>query len=160
MSRMTVALVAASLMAVAGVANAANLSAGIYNSQGYVVSATSQCSAVGLSQGAGNFSIFRYPGASKSGFTLYSPAFGVLQLCSGFSAVPAGGLNGYNSNASCTTYSAGGTIPAETVNFAFTATTTDANSGVGTTTITIPANAPVGGGCTATVNTAVVRSGK
>ncbi len=149
----------AASVALSGVANAAGMTAGLYGSYGVVASATSQCSAVGLSQGSGNFSEFKFPGDGKSGFTLYTPAFGILQLCSGFAAIPAGGLNGYTSNAQCATFGSL-TLPAETVNFKFTSTMTDANSGVGSTTITIPAADPVGGGCTATVNTAVVRTGK
>ena len=149
----------AASIAFSGMASAAGMTPGLYGSYGVVSQATSQCSAVGLSQGSGNFSEFKFPGDGKAGFTLYTPSFGVLQLCNGFAAVPAGGLNGYTSNAQCTTY---GTVsfPAETVNFKFTSTMTDANSGVGSTTVTIPVTDPVGGGCTATVNTAVVRTGK
>ena len=147
-------------VALTGVANAADLVAGLYGSYGAVASATSQCSAVGLSQGSGNFAELKYPGNGNSGLIIYTPAFGILQRCVGFAPVPAGGLNGYSSNASCATYSSGGNLPAEKVNFSFTSTTTDANSSYGTTTITIPASDPVGGGCTATINAAVVRTGK
>jgi hypothetical protein len=150
------------LAATAATAAAPVLVAGIYTSTGQVASnnGSAGCNAVGLTANAPNNSVINYPGASKAGFVLYVPSAGALQLCTGFKAIPAGGLNGFSSNASCAIYSVNGNIPAETVNFAFKATTTSANSGVGTTTVTIPATAPIGGGCTATVNTTIVRSGK
>ena len=154
------ALGASVLLAGAAFAAAPKLAAGLYTSEGIVQSATSQCSAVGLSQGAGNFSIVKYPGEGKTGLTIYTPVGGILQLCTGFAAVPAGGLGSFTSNAKCTTYEESTTIPAETVNFAFTSTVEDANSAVGTTTVTIPVTAGLGGGCTAKINTTIVRSGK
>ena len=145
-----------------GSAQAANLVKGVYASTGSVASnnGSPNCAAVGLSQGAANISVLSYPGAGKKGLTIYVPGAGLLQLCSGFAAVPAGGLNNFSSPASCAIYSINGNAPAETVNFSFTSTVTDANSGVGTTTIAIPATSPIGSGCTATVNTTIVRSGK
>ncbi len=163
MSRFVFSLAGAGFVLAATAATAAPvLVAGIYASTGQVASnnGSAACAAVGLSANAANLSVINYPGASKAGFTLYVPSAGLLQLCTGFKAIPAGGLNGYSSNASCAIYSVNGNIPAETVNFSFKATTTNANSGVGTTTVTIPATAPVGGGCTATINTSIVRSGK
>ncbi len=161
MQKMFGGVIAATVMlAGATVANAATNVAGLYASYGTVATATSQCSAVGLAQGAGNFSEITFPGDGKTGLTIYSPASGLLQLCNKFPAVPAGGLNGFSAKASCAIYSINGNIPAESVNFSFKQTPIDANSAVGTTTVTIPAADPVGGGCTATINTTTVRTGK
>ncbi len=165
MNKFTLGLSAAALVC-AGVAsaNAAApvLVAGIYASTGSVTSTngSSNCAAAGLTNGSPNTSVLDYPGAGKTGLRLYVPAAGLLQLCTGFTAIPAGGLNGYSSNAKCAIYSVNGNIPAENVNFSFKATTADANSGVGSTTIAIPATSPVGGGCTAVVTTSIVRTGK
>ena len=168
MNKLSTGLVAVGLACVGGAlsANAATaatvLTPGIYASTGQVASSNgaANCGAVNLTTGTTNDSILHYPGAGKAGLTIYVPAAGLLELCSKFPAVPAGGLNGFSANAQCAIYSINGNIPAETVNFSFTSTTTDVNSGVGTTTITIPATDPVGGGCTATVNTTIVRTGK
>ena len=162
MQKMFGGVIAASVM-LAGVtaANAATNVAGIYASYGSVSSATSQCSSVGLQQGALPLNYVTYPGGGKKGLTIYTPTSGgLLQLCNGFPAVPAGGLNGFSANAQCAIYSINGNIPAETVNFSFKQTPSDANSAVGTTTVTIPVTDPVGGGCTATINTTTVRTGK
>ena len=163
MSRFVFGLAAAGLVLAAGTANAAApaLIAGIYESTGQVASnnGSSACAAVGLSANAPNLSVINYPGAGKTGFTLYVPSAGLLQVCTGFKAIPAGGLNGYSSNASCAIYSVNGNIPAEVVNFAFTSTTANSQSGVGVTTVTIPTTAPIGGGCKAKINTSIVRAG-
>ncbi len=149
-------------LAFAGTANAApKLSAGIYASTGQVASnnGAATCSAVGLTTGAANNSVLTYPGSGK-GLTIYVPGAGLLQLCSGFPSVPKKGLDGFKATASCAIYSINGNAPAESVNFSFTSTVTDASSGVGTTTISIPLTSPIGAGCTATVNTTIVRAGK
>lgn len=139
---------------------AAGLAAGLYNSTGTVASANSNCAAVGLTAGATNNSVLEYPGAGKTGLEIWVPSGGVLQQCTGFSAVPAGGLNGFSSSSQCAIYSINGNVPAATVTFSFTSSVTSPNSGVGTTTISISDTAPVGAGCVATVDTAIVRSGK
>lgn len=160
----SITIAAAALMVSAGVAIAAPAQVpGIYTSAGIVTqdNGASSCSSVGLTKNSFVSSVLSYPGAGKTGLTLYTiPLPGVLQLCTGFAAVPAGGLNNFTSNASCQVTSTSGSIPAETVNFSFTATAANANSGVGTTTVTIPSLDPVGGGCTATISNTLVRSGK
>ena len=157
-----VAVACSAVSASALAAAAPKLVAGVYASTGQVASnnGSANCQAVNLTTGAANDSIVHYTGAGKAGFTIYVPASGLLELCSGFPDIPAGGLNGFSANAQCAIYSINGNVPPETVNFSFTSTTTDADSAVGTTTITIPATDPVGGGCTATVNTTIVRTGK
>ena len=160
------AAVGVACMGGAASANAATaapvLVAGIYASTGQVASnnGSANCSAVNLTTGAANDSILTYPGAGKAGLVIHVPASGLLETCTGFAAVPSGGLNGFSSSAKCAIYSINGNVPAQPVNFSFTSTTTDANAGVGTTTISIPATDAVGGGCTATVNVTTVRTGK
>ena len=148
-------------LAFVGSAQAAKLTAGIYASTGTVASnnGSANCAAVGLSTGAANNSVLSYPGTGK-GLAIYVPGSGLLQLCSGFPSVPAKGLNGFKATASCAIYSINGNAPAEPVDFAFTSTATDVNSGVGTTTISIPTTSPIGSGCSAVVNTTIVRTGK
>jgi hypothetical protein len=138
----------------------ADLTKGFYSSIGTVSSANAACASIGLVAGASNNSNFYYPGAGKKGFTLYvPPSGGILQLCSGFPAVPSGGLNGWSANPTCTIYTAGGNLPAEPVGFAFTSVQTDANSALGQTTINIPATDPVAPGCSAVVTTTTIGSG-
>ena len=147
------------LMAVS--ANAATLSAGQYDSYGSVTSnnGASTCAGAGLSQGSTVISALTYPGIGKTGFTLYTvPGPGIIQLCTKFPAIPAGGLNGFKASGTCTVYLTSGTVPPSSVSFSFTGKVTDAKSSVGTTTVTIPATSAVGAGCTATLNTTIVRT--
>ena len=167
MKKLSTGLFAAAIACSAGAsALAANsgpkLVPGVYASTGQVASnnGSATCQAVNLTTGAANNSILHYTGAGKTGLTIYVPASGLLELCSGFPATPTGGLNGFSATAQCAIYSINGNVPPEPVNFSFTSTPTDADSAVGTTTISIPATDPVGGGCTATVNTTIVRTGK
>ena len=141
---------------------ATNLTPGQYASTGTVASnnGSPNCAAVGLTSGAANNSVITFPGNGKPGFTLYVPLSGTLELCTGFGNVPAGGLNGFSATASCAIDTLNGNIPAQPVNFSFTSTVTDKNSAIGTTTVAIPATNTVGGGCTAKVNTTIVRTGK
>ena len=144
-------------------ANAATvLTAGQYASTGKVASnnGSANCAAVGLSSGAAILSVLTFPGDGKSGFAIYTGGGGLLQLCNSFPAVPAGGLNGFSATAKCAIDSLNGSVPAQPVNFAFTSTVTDKNSGIGTTTVSIPATNSVGGGCMATIDTTIVRTGK
>ncbi len=161
MNKIMIAAATAGLFTAAA-AQAAGLNAGQYQSTGTVASnnGSANCAAVGFTKGAANNSIVTYPGTGKLGFEIYVPASGLLQLCSNFPAVPAGGINNFSAAAKCAIYSINGNLPAQTVNFSFTNTVTNANSGVGTTTISIPVTDAVGGGCTATVNTTIVRVGK
>ena len=159
----TSAFIAAALTVTAGAASAATLAAGQYSSVGIVASnnGSPNCAAVGLNTNAAVTSFLKYPGAGKTGFTIYTVPFGGgLQLCTGFPAVPAGGINGFSATAKCAIDSIGGNVPAQPVNFTFTNTVTDANSGVGTTQVSIPASDAVGGGCNATIDTTIVRTGK
>lgn len=153
---------ACSVGASAFAAAAPKLATGLYATTGQVASnnGSPNCSAVNLTTGAANDSVLKYPGEGKAGLTVYVPGSGLLQLCNGFPAVPAGGLNGFSATASCAIYTINGNVPAQPVTFSFTSTTTDADSAVGTTTVAIPATDAVGGGCTATINTTIVRTGK
>lgn len=152
-------LAACGLIGFAGNACAQSLTTGIYASTGTVASANSNCAAVGIAAGGSNNSVLKYPGAGAAGLEIWNPAGGVLQQCLNFKAVPAGGLNGFTSASKCAIYSINGNVPAATVTFSFTSTPTSTNSAVGTTTLTIASNAPVGAGCVATIDTAIVRSG-
>jgi hypothetical protein len=161
---------------------------GLYQSTGTVVSTNNNptaspnpganCATLGLVPGASNNSIFSYPGAGKLGFSLYVPrssastATGslvvstLLQLCNGFPATPTTGLNGWAPTATCDIYVSGNgatpvTLPiTHGVTFAFVSATEDANTAIGTTTITIPSTAAVGAGCQAVVSTVTTRTGK
>ena len=105
MSKFTIAMaVAAATIGSASVAGAATLAAGQYTSVGFVASdnGSPNCAAVGLTKGSSVVSVVKYPGVAKTGFTIYSVPFGGgLQLCSGFPAVPAAGLNGFSATAQC-----------------------------------------------------------
>jgi hypothetical protein len=151
------------LMLAAGFATSASaavaLTAGQYSTVGTVTSATSQCSAVGLAANAANNSVLTYPGAGKTGLTIYVPTPGVLQLCTGFPAVPAAGLSSFTAAGKCAIYSTSGDIPAQPVDFTFKSTAINAFSAVGTTTISIPATDTIGGGCKAVVSTTTVFTG-
>ena len=164
MNNVILGLAAAGFAFVGATANAATpvLTAGQYASTGTVASnnGSANCGAVGLTQGAANDSVITFPGDGKAGFTLYVPLSGTIELCTGFGTVPAGGLNGFSATASCAITTLNGSIPAQPVKFSFTSTVTDKNSAIGTTTVAIPATDAVGGGCTATVNTTIVRTGK
>jgi hypothetical protein len=81
-------------------------------------------------------------------------------LCNAFPAVPSTGLNGWSPTPTCRIYTLGGNLPPEPVNFSFTSTTLDKNSGLGQTTISIPTTDPVAPGCQAVVTTTSVGSGK
>ena len=157
-------ILAAAAMLTSGVATAAPvLTAGLYTSAGVVTqdNGNANCSAVGLTKNSFVTSVLQYPGESKTGLFLYTiPLPGVVQLCVGFPAVPAGGLNNFSATAKCEVVSSGGTVPPSPVNFSFTSTVVNGNSAVGSTTVTIPASDPVGGGCMATISTTLVRSGK
>ncbi len=189
MSSMIKSAMLAGAMLVAGTAAAAAAGtilnvAGNYKSTGTVVSTNSDptaspnpganCAALGLVAGNSNNSVFHYPGPNNTGFSLYvgksdyasGAVTTALQLCNGFPAVPAAGLNGWTPSATCAISVSGNggavtNLPGTMgVNFAFTSTTQNANTSIGTTTISIPTTAPVGGGCTATVSTVAVRVGK
>jgi hypothetical protein len=161
MLKSSAALAAAFCVFATGAAQATNQSAGFYSSTGTVSSANSACASLGLVAGNANNSVFYYPGAGKSGFTLYVPAGGgVLQLCNAFPTVPSTGLNGWSPTPTCQIFTLGGNLPAEPVNFTFASTTLDKNSGLGQTTISIPDSDPVAPGCQATVTTTTVGSGK
>ncbi len=158
---------AAASFAIVGAAASAGaatpvLTIGQYASTGTVASnnGSANCTAVGLTKGAANDSVITFPGDGKAGFTLYVPLSGTLELCTGFGTVPAGGLNGFSATANCAIDTINGSIPAQPVKFSFTSTVTDKNSSIGTTTVAIPATNTVGGGCTATVDTTIVRTGK
>jgi hypothetical protein len=153
---------AAGLLVSASAQAAVTLTAGQYQSTGTVASnnGSANCAAVGLTKGAANNAIVTYPGAGKTGFELYVPSSGLIQLCLDFPAVPAGGINNFSATAKCAIDSINGDLPAQTVDFKFTNTVVNANSGIGTTTITIPATDAVGGGCSAVVDTTIVRVGK
>jgi hypothetical protein len=155
----TIAPAFAFVLMSATAASAAALAVGQYLTTGTVTSATSQCSAVGLSANAANDSVLTYPGAGKTGLTIYVPGSGVLQLCSGFPAVPTTGLTNFSATGKCAIYSTNGTIPAQPVTFDFKTTVINAFSSIGTTTISIPTTDTLGGGCTATVSTSTVFSG-
>jgi len=159
MNKFILGLAAAGTLASAH-ASAATLAAGIFASTGKVVqdNGNPNCGQVFLTKDSLNNSVIVYPGANKPGFTLYVPFAGALQLCNSYANIPAGGLNGYTSDAQCALIPA--PVPAQTVNFQFTLTTTDANTGYGTTTVSIPAGNILGGGCVATIATSIVRSGK
>ena len=143
-------------------ASAAALTPGQYASTGTVASnnGSANCSAVGLTPGAANDSIITFPGNGKAGFTLYVPLSGTIELCTGFGTIPASGLDGFSATASCAISTLNGNVPAQPVKFSFTSSVTDKNSAIGTTTVAIPATDAVGGGCTATVDTTIVRTGK
>jgi hypothetical protein len=153
------ALVLAAGFATCATAATVALTAGQYSTIGTVTSATSQCSAVGLAANAANDSILTYPGAGKTGLTIYVPTPGVLQLCTGFPAVPAAGLSSFTAAGKCAIYSTSGDIPAQPVDFTFKSTAINAFSAVGTTTISIPATDTIGGGCKAVVSTTTVFTG-
>jgi hypothetical protein len=160
MTRFILMMAAAGFLA-AGAAHAQTMTAGFYSSTGTVASnnGNSNCAAVGLVPGAANNSVLNFPGDGNPGLTIYVPLSGTEELCNGFPNVPAGGLNGFNASSDCVIYTAGGAIPTPNVQFQFTSIGVDNYSAIGTTTVTIPANAPIGGGCSATVETTTVYSG-
>ena len=167
MRRSVTSVLAACAVILPSAAIATDLIPSFYSASSFVRSATPQCSSLGLSSGhTFNFS-FYYPGKNNNGLILYYSASGILQICNVLSAVPAGGLSGFSSEASCTTHSVSGDLPSETIGLSFTGVQTDnagvgsdGYSGVGTLTFVIPASAGSGGGCTAVLNTAVVRTGE
>jgi hypothetical protein len=145
----------------AGAAHAQTMTAGFYSSTGTVASnnGNSNCSAIGLVPGAANDSVLNFPGDGNAGLTIYVPLSGTEQLCNSFPNVPSGGLNNFNATSNCVIYTANGAIPTAGVQFSFTSIVVDNYSAIGTTTVTIPANAPIGGGCSAVVDTTTVYSG-
>jgi len=157
----TLAVAGLVLAGSAASANAASLAAATYASIGMVTASNgANCGQIGLTQGASSNSFVNYPGATKTGLTIYTPGPGNLQLCTGFPAVPAGGLNGFNASANCGIYTVNGNAPPALVAFNFTSTVIDAKSAVGTTTVAIPVTAVLGAGCTATITNTIVRTGK
>ncbi len=145
---------------VAGAAHAqVVLATGTYKSIGTVASDNGKCMAAGLVAGSKSNSRFSYPGVSRTGFNLYTPASGFLQLCNRFPAVPATGLDGWTVTAQCAVDTVNGDIKAQPVTFTFHTTIEDKNTGIGSTTVSIPASDTVSPGCVATVATTTIVSG-
>jgi hypothetical protein len=157
MRNIVLGLAAAGLMT--GAAQAQSLSTATYRSVGNVVADNGKCGAVGLVKGDTVFNLLVYPGVSRTGFYLYTPGGGALQLCDRYPATPATGLNGWNVTAQCAIDTVNGDVKAQPVMFSFTSTTEDANTAIGTTTVSIPTTNSVGGGCVATVATTLIVSG-
>jgi hypothetical protein len=102
---------AAALIAFSGIASAADMLTGYQESDGYVTQSTCGSLSPSLAVGSPTDSWARYPGASKTGFTLASPgttsstsAGGAnTNVCVATAAVPSTGLNGASLTFNCYT---------------------------------------------------------
>ena len=166
MSNIRTALAALAICGAVQTAKAAGpaLGAGFYASKSVVASnnGASSCNAVGLAQDAAVVSELAYPGDGKTGLTDYTSPNGsvLLEACRGFAAIPATGLDGFSSTATCSFTTTQSAYAESGVSFAFTAKTIDQNASIGTTTISYPSTAGIGAGCTASLNTTLVRTGR
>ncbi len=142
------------LVAFASAAHAQAFDKGTYNISGAVAATNNNC---GFQPGAAVDGYIIFPGDGKPGFALALPLFTApaqVSIANAFPPVPAGGLNGWNTKATFTSFTNGAVSQGPfaiifTVN-AFVAVAN--NAGQASVTITGPA-------CTETLNLTLLRTG-